>query len=159
MGKARHRIDQPVFKLVLRSFDHPRAGTPLRHRFGQPQGNECAAKTHQRGKSEQRSQLQAVGCEEAIHAQHAGCNAQDQHHSQIGGNEQDDAFHGFPLSIDDCRYDGLEGGEDSERQFQARLNPRSVKGMKTPLSPLGEGLGCPPQQRRGDRLLLIPDKD
>jgi hypothetical protein len=41
--------------------------------------------------------LQTIGSEESVNAKQAGCNAQDQHHSQIGCNEQDDAFHDFPL--------------------------------------------------------------
>ena len=53
-----------------------------------------AAKTHQQRKAQQLAQVEPIGCEKAVDAQQVGCDAQHQHHSQVGDNEQHDALHG-----------------------------------------------------------------
>jgi hypothetical protein len=44
-------------------------------------------------KHQQHAEVEAVGVEEAVHAQHAGGDRQHQHDGQVGDKEQHDTFH------------------------------------------------------------------
>ncbi len=94
-GQGLDGLQQPHFGGILRLLDHARPRGPLGDGLGHEQRNEGAAKPHQAAEHQQHAEVEAVGSEVTVHAEQAGGEAQDQHHGQVGDEEQNDAFHGF----------------------------------------------------------------
>ena len=93
--QAAHRVHNPGLVLVLRRGDDLRARAPLGHGLAHQQRDDGAAKAHDEREAQQGRQIQAIGREKTIHAQQAGHHAQHHHDSQVGQNEEKNAFHGF----------------------------------------------------------------
>jgi hypothetical protein len=94
VGEARYGADQPTVHRVGRAVDDLRAGAPLGHRLADQQRNERPGEAHEQREQQQRAEVQALCVQIAVDAKQAGGEAQHQHHGQVGGEEQEDAFHG-----------------------------------------------------------------
>ena len=95
VGQAANGLHDPGFIGVARVVDDPHARAPLGHGLADQQRDDRAAKTHDEREAQQHGQVQAVGREEAVHAQQAGDDSQHHDDGEVGEEEQGNAFHVF----------------------------------------------------------------
>src|SRR5262249_56880462 len=72
---------------------------PDRHLVGDQERDEGAAEAEDRGKPQQVLEVEPVLREDLIDAEEARDDRQQQHHCEVGGEEQEDAFHGRGLRV------------------------------------------------------------
>ena len=91
---AAHGFHQPLFGLGAWLLDDlgtdRHLGDPLRHQ----QRDQGAAHTEDGGKDQQAGQVEPGLIKKSIHTQQSGNHAQQQHDTEVGGNEQHDTLHG-----------------------------------------------------------------
>jgi hypothetical protein len=92
-GELLHGGKQPGFVGVARRVDDMRAGGPPGQRFRDQQRDDRAGETDHQREDQQRAHVDTVRRQVAIHAEQPQRDRQNQHHREVGGEEEEDALH------------------------------------------------------------------
>ena len=93
VGEFLDRREQPRLVLVARFPDDLRPGRPLGHGLGEQQRDERTAEAENGREHQQTSGVETVRSERLIEAEQADDDRQDEHHGDVGDQEQHDALH------------------------------------------------------------------
>ena len=93
VGELAHGRDEPRRIGVLGAVDGLRAGRHLRHHFRDEERDERAAEADDAREDREHRDIEAASGEIAVDAEDRRGDAEHQHHGEVGGDEQEDAFH------------------------------------------------------------------